>query len=406
MTIRFGSKVPGTSMEVRDVTMDFAYGESFTESSPEAYERLILDVLLGDANLFPRHQEVELSWKILDPIEEYWDEARQARAVPAGTWGPAEARRDARTRRTELAAAMNIDLTDTTSSKINAALVKARRAIGTPAMGMVLTLVIVTDEADHYDALKAASDASTEHPSRILVVIKRVGRSRATGRRPGSTPRSGSAATPGSGETVVLRLHGELADHAQSVVLPLLLPDAPVVVWWPEDAPAEPRQGPAGPAGPAPHHRRRRGRGPGRRARPARRRATHPATPTWPGPGSPRGAACWPPRWTSSTAPITRRWSRARSTTRAANCWRCGSPSGCGSRSSARLSEGPGLTAVRLETAERRDLPGPRRRRPGRARRSRASRTGTSRSSGGSTAELIAEELRRLDPDETYASSA
>lgn len=53
VTVRFGSKVPGTSMEVRDVTMDFAYGESFTESSPEAYERLILDVLLGDANLFP-----------------------------------------------------------------------------------------------------------------------------------------------------------------------------------------------------------------------------------------------------------------------------------------------------------------------------------------------------------------
>uniref|UniRef100_UPI0036705FE2 glucose-6-phosphate dehydrogenase n=1 Tax=Bacillus mobilis TaxID=2026190 RepID=UPI0036705FE2 len=73
VTVRFGSKVPGTSMEIRDVSMDFAYGESFTESSPEAYERLILDVLLGDSNLFPRTEEVELSWKILDPIEEYWD---------------------------------------------------------------------------------------------------------------------------------------------------------------------------------------------------------------------------------------------------------------------------------------------------------------------------------------------
>ena len=54
-TIRFGSKVPGTQMEVRDVTMDFGYGHSFTESSPEAYERLILDVLLGEPPLFPRH---------------------------------------------------------------------------------------------------------------------------------------------------------------------------------------------------------------------------------------------------------------------------------------------------------------------------------------------------------------
>ncbi len=68
VTIRFGSKVPGAANEVRDVTMDFGYGHAFTESSPEAYERLILDVLLGDPPLFPRHEEVELSWKILDPV--------------------------------------------------------------------------------------------------------------------------------------------------------------------------------------------------------------------------------------------------------------------------------------------------------------------------------------------------
>ncbi|WP_184348512.1 glucose-6-phosphate dehydrogenase [Streptomyces olivoverticillatus] len=91
VTMRFGSKVPGTSMEVRDVSMDFAYGESFTESSPEAYERLILDVLLGDANLFPRLTEVELSWRILDPIEEYWDKHGKPAQYPAGTWGPVEA---------------------------------------------------------------------------------------------------------------------------------------------------------------------------------------------------------------------------------------------------------------------------------------------------------------------------
>ena len=59
VTLKFGSKVPGTAMEVRDVAMDFLYGEAFTESSPEAYERLILDVLLGDATLFPRNDEVE-----------------------------------------------------------------------------------------------------------------------------------------------------------------------------------------------------------------------------------------------------------------------------------------------------------------------------------------------------------
>jgi glucose-6-phosphate 1-dehydrogenase len=91
MTVRFGSKVPGTSMEIRDVSMDFAYGESFTESSPEAYERLILDVLLGDANLFPRPREVEESWKILDPIEEYWAAHGRPAQYKSGGWGPAEA---------------------------------------------------------------------------------------------------------------------------------------------------------------------------------------------------------------------------------------------------------------------------------------------------------------------------
>jgi glucose-6-phosphate 1-dehydrogenase len=91
VTMRFGSKVPGVGMQVRDVTMDFGYGHAFTEASPEAYERLILDVLLGDPPLFPRHEEVELSWKILDPIEEFWATQGQPEQYRPGTWGPASA---------------------------------------------------------------------------------------------------------------------------------------------------------------------------------------------------------------------------------------------------------------------------------------------------------------------------
>ncbi|WP_309135602.1 glucose-6-phosphate dehydrogenase [Cellulomonas sp.] len=91
VTLRFGAKVPGTQMEVRDVTMDFGYGHAFTESSPEAYERLILDVLLGDPPLFPQHEEVELSWKILDPITEFWSSQGKPDEYRAGTWGPASA---------------------------------------------------------------------------------------------------------------------------------------------------------------------------------------------------------------------------------------------------------------------------------------------------------------------------
>lgn len=100
VTMKFGSKVPGAGMQVRDVTMDFGYGHAFTEESPEAYERLILDMLLGDPPLFPRHEEVELSWKILDPIEEFWASTGKPEQYAPGSWGPESAhelmRRDGR----------------------------------------------------------------------------------------------------------------------------------------------------------------------------------------------------------------------------------------------------------------------------------------------------------------------
>jgi glucose-6-phosphate 1-dehydrogenase len=86
--MRFGSKVPGPSMQVRDVTMDFGYGHAFTEDSPEAYERLILDVLLGEPPLFPRQREVELSWRILDPIVDFWEKNSKPDLYQPGSWGP------------------------------------------------------------------------------------------------------------------------------------------------------------------------------------------------------------------------------------------------------------------------------------------------------------------------------
>ena len=133
MTIRFGSKVPGTAMEIRDVNMDFAYGGSFTEASPEAYERLILDVLLGDPPLFPRHEEVELSWKILDPILEHWaDRTRpsspsRTRPAPGGRTSRATQMlaRDGRALEATLEGTPMIELIDTNSSGIAA---RVRRA--------------------------------------------------------------------------------------------------------------------------------------------------------------------------------------------------------------------------------------------------------------------------------------
>lgn len=87
VTLKFGSKVPGTTMEVRDITMDFQYGEAFTESSPEAYERLVLDVLIGDSTLFPHADEVEAGWRVVDPLEDAWA-ATTPFPYRAGEWGP------------------------------------------------------------------------------------------------------------------------------------------------------------------------------------------------------------------------------------------------------------------------------------------------------------------------------
>ena len=91
ITLRFGSKVPGNTMEVRDVNMDFSYGSAFAEDSPEAYERLILDVLLGEPSLFPVNAEVELSWEILDPVLEYWASSGKPDPYDSGSWGPESA---------------------------------------------------------------------------------------------------------------------------------------------------------------------------------------------------------------------------------------------------------------------------------------------------------------------------
>ncbi len=135
---------------------------------------------------------------------------------------------------------MTIDLTETTTGAINDALRQARLRLGGVASGMVLTLVIVTDEGAQYDAVRAASAAGRQHPCRILVVIIR---------RPGERSRLDAEIRVGEtspGETVLLRMYGPLGQHADSVVAPLLLPDTPVVTWWPGTPPSVPSENPMG----------------------------------------------------------------------------------------------------------------------------------------------------------------
>ena len=135
---------------------------------------------------------------------------------------------------------MTIDLTETTIGAINDALRQARLRLGGVASGMVLTLVIVTSEGEQYDAVRAASVAGRQHPCRILVVIIR---------RPEQRSRLDAEIRVGEtspGETVLLRMYGPLGQHADSVIAPLLLPDTPVVTWWPDSVPPIPGQDPMG----------------------------------------------------------------------------------------------------------------------------------------------------------------
>jgi glucose-6-phosphate 1-dehydrogenase len=95
VSVSLGAKIPGPSMRIRPVNMEFRYGTSFMSESPEAYERLILDAMRGDATLFTRNDEIEALWGIIDPILTAWHEDTTS-PVPqyaAGTAGPAEADR-------------------------------------------------------------------------------------------------------------------------------------------------------------------------------------------------------------------------------------------------------------------------------------------------------------------------
>jgi glucose-6-phosphate dehydrogenase assembly protein OpcA len=262
---------------------------------------------------------------------------------------------------------------------------------------MVLTLVIVTDEGEQYDAVRAASRAGRQHPCRILVVIIRRPRDRS---RLDAEIRVGETSP---GETVLLRMYGPLGQHADSVVAPLLLPDTPVVTWWPNQGPGVPAEDPMGAL--------------------AQRRITDAAAT-----GDPRElltalAAGYHPgdtdlSWTRATpwrsllaaimdqpsgtlVSATVSAEEGNPTADLIAAWlsvRLGVPA------SVQASEGPGITEVSFETGDGRIVitrpdgrvahlcrPGQPERRVALHRRE--------------TTELLEEELRRLDPDEVYAEA-
>ncbi|MFE7800785.1 glucose-6-phosphate dehydrogenase assembly protein OpcA [Nocardia sp. NPDC057440] len=131
---------------------------------------------------------------------------------------------------------MIVDMPETTTAEVTKRLVRLRESNGVITMGRVLTLVVCTlDSSEAEDAIDAANDASREHPCRV-VVLARGDREAAT--RLDAQIRVGGDA--GAAEVIVLRLQGELINHESSVVIPFLLPDTPVVAWWPRGAPEFP----------------------------------------------------------------------------------------------------------------------------------------------------------------------
>ena len=135
---------------------------------------------------------------------------------------------------------MKVELIDTSASTVRNELTRMCQQMGGLTTGVVLNLVIMTDEADQYDAMRAATHAGREHPCQILGVIARSGR---------RSRRLDAEVTVGEnmpGQTVLLRIQGELNEHVDSVVTPLLVPDTPVVIWWPGRAPEAPAADPLG----------------------------------------------------------------------------------------------------------------------------------------------------------------
>ena len=292
---------------------------------------------------------------------------------------------------------MTIDLTDTTTAAIDTALTEARRRLGGMTLGMVLTLIIVTDEAAQYDAIRAANQAAREHPCRVLAVIARKAKA---GSRLDAEIRVGEAAP---GETIVLRMYGPLGQHADSVAAPLLVPDVPVVTWWPDDAPEIPAKHPLGAL--------------------AQRRVTDSAASDDPHKMIATLAAAYQPgdtdfAWTRATPwrsllaatldqahpDITAGEIAAEADNPTADLIAAWLALRLGIPVSRAVSGGPGITAATFSTAE------------GDIKIVRTDgRTATLSWPGQidrmvslhrrDTAELLAEELRRLDPDEVYAET-
>ena len=165
IALRFGVKVPGAGMSIRTVQMDFLYGGAFRAGLPEAYERLILDAMLGDATLFTRADEVDEQWALVDSIVAAWKRDRpNFPNYEAGKWGPRRRRADP-PRRTELEAALSV--VDQVERKLGE--LRLKHAEGTRTS--VMTHVAWAPPQWEAAARRTLAGLEELHPSRTILLF-------------------------------------------------------------------------------------------------------------------------------------------------------------------------------------------------------------------------------------------
>ena len=243
VSLSLGAKIPGASMRIRPVNMEFLYGTSFMSQSPEAYERLILDAMRGDATLFTRNDEVDAQWSIIDPILQAWGEGSPPLAeYEAGTPGPAEAD-DAARRGPPLEAAVVDEVwseRDTTPAKIEAALrqiVTEHHHSDHPFVpARVLNVVVVVDGEFRGEIENRFERVGRYHPSRLVLCAVEHGRDddrRVGGRRAPTTPQPVPGHIAVARERVEIEIGPRHLSKLDTIVDPLLVSDLATMVWAP-----------------------------------------------------------------------------------------------------------------------------------------------------------------------------
>ena len=248
VSLAIAAKVPGQGMRLRTVNMDFIYGGAFRTDLPEAYERLLLDAMLGDQTLFTRSDEVEEQWSIVDAIVAAWKRDRPAFPnYAAGTWGPAAAKELMTARRPGVAQALSAAPVhaeewvgeDVALADVERALWQLRDASAEGTEGPDLRTSVMTHLAWvpaewREAAVDTLAGLRERHPSRGILLFPGAVRSRRD-RREGLRARLPAAR--GSGATsrprsIELTLRGGRVSAPASIVTPLLVSDLPVFLRW------------------------------------------------------------------------------------------------------------------------------------------------------------------------------